>query len=827
MVNNRVLRVAWFCFRATFRRGWGGYLALVLLVGLLGGSAMGALAAARRTQSSFPAFLASTNPSDLTVIGAISSGSTVHRTIARLPHVKHVESDTVIQVFPLRPNGTHGPDTFAGGALAVGTLDGLYFDMDHVTVTHGRMADPNRRDEFVMTADAAHLLRYRLGDVAHFGVFTDAQQNAPGFDTARVQPRLRINVKLVGIVVFNDHVVQDDIDRFPTYILFTPALTRSAARALGSPGSLINALQLDHGARDVTAVEAEIKRAVPTANLQSITSIKMATAERAIEPESIALGVFGGIAALAALLIASQVIGRQLRLRVDELETLRALGANPAMTVIDGLLGIGGAIVGGTLLAVVVAVGLSPLAPLGPVRPVDPSPGIGLDWTVLGFGALMLIVSLGAIAWALAFRGAPHRLARRRQQNASRRSSMVRGAATAGLSVPAVAGIRFALEPGSGRTAVPVRSAIVGTAMAMAVVVATVVFGASLDTLVTHPALYGWNWTYELRSGYAGVSNIPEQHAAELLHDDANVATWTGVYFDIFQVDGHTVPALAERPNAPVEPPILSGHALHTRDQIVLGPNTLAELHKRVGDTVAVSRSGAKPTRLRIVGTATLPAIGPGNGFHLEIGTGAVLSDTLIPANDRGFGAHDGPEALFVRLRDGGNHTAALHSLQHIAAALYTTPDGAPSVVAVQRPAEIVNYRALGTTPTLLGAGLAGGASIALGLTLFASVRRRRRDLALLKTLGFTRRQLAAAVAWQSTVAVAIGAVVGVPAGIVLGRWLWDRFAHQVHVVPASNVPIASIVLVTVGAIILANIIAAIPGRQAARTPTALLLQAD
>ena len=120
---------------------------------------------------------------------------------------------------------------------------------------------------------------------------------------------------------------------------------------------------------------------------------------------------------------------------------------------------------------------------------------------------------------------------------------MARAAAASGLSVPAVAGIRFALEPGSGRNAVPVRSAIVGTALAMVVVVATVIFAASLDTLVSHPALYGWNWTYELRSGYAGVSNIPEQHAAQLLDHDADVAAWASVYFDTFRIDGHTVPA--------------------------------------------------------------------------------------------------------------------------------------------------------------------------------------------------------------------------------------------------------------------------------------------
>ena len=70
-----------------------------------------------------------------------------------------------------------------------------------------------------------------------------------------------------------------------------------------------------------------------------------------------------------------------------------------------------------------------------------------------------------------------------------------------------------------------------------------------------------------------------------------------------------------------------------------------------------------------------------------------------------------------------------------------------------------------------------------------ASVRRRRRELALLKTLGFVRRQLASAVAWQSSIAVAMGVVVGVPVGILLGRTLWNLFAHEIDAVPMPSVP--------------------------------------
>src|SRR6185437_13571933 len=149
------------------------------------------------------------------------------------------------------------------------------------------------------------------------------------------------------------------------------------------------------------------------------------------------------------------------------------------------------------------------------------------------------------------------------------------------------------------------------------------------------------------------------------------------------------------------------------------------------------------------------------------------------------------------------------------------------SVLPVQRPAEIVNYRSMGTVPAVLAGGVAAGTVAALGLTLVASVRRRRRDLALLKTLGFTRRQLAATVAWQSTVVAVVGLIIGVPLGIAAGRWLWVLFAHQLSTVPEPVIPAASITLAAVAALVLANLVAAVPGRQAARTPAALLLRAE
>ena len=371
---------------------------------------------------------------------------------------------------------------------------------------------------------------------------------------------------------------------------------------------------------------------------------------------------------------------------------------------------------------------------------------------------------------------------------------------------------------------------MLGAALAIVVVVGTVTFGSSLHTLTSRPRLYGWNWDYELIGG-GGIGSVPQQLSSSMLARDHDVAAWGGAYFGGVQIDKILVPALAGTPGASVAPPVLSGHTLDRADQIVLGASTLSELHKHLGDTVVVNTGSSKTVTLRIVGTATMPAVGgSGSGTsHLEMGTGALLSYRLIPPAVLNVVGNlpTGPNAVFVQLRPGVNRASALRALNRIAAKLSQPTNYGVAVMSVQHPAEIVNYRSMDSTPLLLGAALALAAVAALALTLVTSVRRRRRDLALLKTLGFTRRQLASVVTWQSMIAVSIGVIVGVPSGIVVGRALWDLFAREIHAVPEPTVPAVTIAAIAIGALVLANLVAAIPGRQAARTQTAVLLRSE
>jgi len=507
---------------------------------------------------------------------------------------------------------------------------------------------------------------------------------------------------------------------------------------------------------------------------------------------------------------------------------LRALGANRPMMLCDQLVGVLGALVIGSLFAVVVAIGLSPLAPLGPVRPVYPNAGVAFDWTALSIGFLILIVGLGALAVLLAGREVRRIGSSGFSQQRTSEPRLVRSLANSGLSISTVTGVRFALEPGRGRNATPVRSAIVGAVLAVAVLTTTVTFGASLDSLVSHPSLYGWNWNYAMLSSFAGAEDLPGHQIATLLNRDKYIQEWSGVSFTQAKLDGQPVAVLAQRPGARVAPPLLSGHGLDAANQIVLGSTTLAQLHKRLGDIVTMTNGISKPTQLLVVGTATMPALSDGVGMGLgALASTSAFRASLLNIQDAPI---PGPNAILIRIRAGVEPAVAYQSLELINNEVNEIPAAqglAGGVITVLRPVEIVNFHSMGTSPTVFAVSLAGAAIAALGFILVASVRLRRRELALLKALGFIQRQLAAAIAWQATVAAVIGVAVGMPLGIVSGRELWILFARGIDAVPDPTVPILSLVLIGVGALVFANLVAALPGRTAAHTPTGLVLRAE
>jgi putative ABC transport system permease protein len=111
--------------------------------------------------------------------------------------------------------------------------------------------------------------------------------------------------------------------------------------------------------------------------------------------------------------------------------------------------------------------------------------------------------------------------------------------------------------------------------------------------------------------------------------------------------------------------------------------------------------------------------------------------------------------------------------------------------------------------------------------TLVSSVRRRRRDLAILRALGFVRSQVSLTVAWQATTIVVIALVVGLPLGAVAGRLAWRFFVDQLGFVPLTVVPLTVVLAAIPAVVVLANVIATLPARAAARTEPAVVLRTE
>jgi putative ABC transport system permease protein len=834
-VRSKAITVAGYRYRATFRSRWTSYVSLALFIALLGGVAMGTVAGARRTETSFSALLESRNTSQLN--GPIQvynpqagfntgySASAITK-VRQLPHVAHVESYVGINAFPL---GAHdqklpGDDGFSPN----GSVDGLGLNQDRLIVTRGRLPN-SQANEFVADSQTVQQFGWHLGQTVTFAYYTNEAGVAAGLNPPKTAGRFR--VRLVGTgVIQASNLVQDQVDNDnDTIIFFSPAVTKPFLTCCANDTFV--GIKIKGGTRYSSLVQKEYERLFPKLGVppQSERSVEVRAA-RSITPEALALGIFGLLTALAALAISAQLISRMVRSASRDSRILRAMGADPNTTFVDGLGGVLVAIVTGSFLAVGVAIALSPLAPIGPIRPYLGA-HVNVDWTVLGFGLLTFLIALGTIAATFAFRNQPHRAKEVARRFNRSNFDPTRAAANSRLPISAVTGVGFALETGGGRRAVPMRSAILGAAIALIIVGATTTFAASLRTLVSSPPLYGWNWNAALNGG-GGVGDLPKV-VDKPLAEDRDIATTSNAYFATLRIDGEPVAVMGEDPGAKIQPPLLTGHDMKTAGQVVLGTSTLQLLHKAIGDTVTVTSHGSKGTRLQIVGTATMPAFGQSGGSHLEMGTGAVMDYTLIPLFERDvFDLPPGPNAILIRYRHGVSSAQGFKSIERVVAQVgggAAGVDAAPNnlIQTVERPAEIVNYQSLGNTPIELGAVLSGGALVALGLTLLTSVRRRRRDIALLKALGFSRRQVVVSIAVQSTIAVGLGALIGLPVGIFVGRSLWNLFANAIHAVPRVVVPTSTVLVIAAVALVLANVIAALPARLAARTSPAILLRAE
>ncbi len=142
-------------------------------------------------------------------------------------------------------------------------------------------------------------------------------------------------------------------------------------------------------------------------------------------------------------------------------------------------------------------------------------------------------------------------------------------------------------------------------------------------------------------------------------------------------------------------------------------------------------------------------------------------------------------------------------------------------------PTNLVNFGEAVNFPLIFGAVLILFGAATLLHVLVVSVTRRRREVGLLRALGFVRRQVALSVFWQTTTVAFIGIVIGVPVGIAVGRGVWEVFARGLGVLPVTEVTVWVIVVVAVATLVASILLAVGPALAASRARPASLLRSE
>jgi hypothetical protein len=828
-MEGAAMGVLWLRAKAQLRGRARASLLLVLLVGFAGALVLAAAAGARRSEAALPRFLAANRTMDAAVFvqpdDPFDDLAEARRQLAALAEVQQVFRLTgaliLAGVDPTDPGRWHRQL----GAVALDPGGGLAFGRPIVVA--GRLSDERRTDEAVVDEELAKRRHLRVGSLYRVGIYT-LQQFGPAGEGQFVSPQGPVvDLRVVGIVRTPRDLVpaatdQDNIFVNSGELYLTPAYWERYGHNIARYGIGL-AVTLSQGQADLARLRADLRRlygdraAVEAADGLTTAETITAGTRRAIRLESIALAGFAILTALAALLLVGQTLGRQIVLEAAESPTLRALGMTRGQLVGVAVVRATPVAVAGAALAAGGAVVLSPATPLGVARRAELTPGIAVDLPVLAVGAAAVALGVLACAAAAGWRAArapAGSLGVTEVAGAERRSRVAAALAGAGLPPAAVTGTRLALEPGRGRTAVPTRSAITAAAGAVCALTVAVTFSASLLRLLGDPRAYGVTWD-------VSVGNYSDPQTADQgskkLAANPSVAAYAGVVTGLEDplIDGRSVQVISLVPGkGELLPAVIEGRAPTQLDEIALGSVTMRTLGKGIGETVLATTTGAS-RRLRVVGRLIVStgdsnaAVTPGKGAIAHVGLWRHLNPPGTPISPGGF---------FVRLDPAGDRRRAIAQLQH---------DFPNTVLLPLKPPDITNLERVGYLPGLLASLVA---LLALGTTahaLITSVRRRRRDLAILKTLGFARGQVSQTVAWQATTFTLVAELIGVPVGVAAGRWAWRLVAEQLGVASGPVVPLVPVLAIVAGALLVSNLVAAGPGWTAARIQPSVALRSE
>ena len=788
--------------RGELRRRWRAWVSLGLILGFAGGVVVASLAGARRTESAYPRFLRESDAADLLIFGP--PGFLDFEEVGRLPQVE--ESATVDYVALYTDRETAPDSTAPNREAAIQWFvppDGMYTELSRPAVISGRR--PRAAHEIAVNPSVADAFELELGDTLHVRalapeeigellVGNEIDPDGPEFD-----------LKVVGVEVASGEFIA--ISEVGTVHMSPDFLAQHGDDVARVPGFFA---RLRNGEADLDSFRRGVERMTGGASVEIVSAdYQTGLVQRGVRIIAQTLRLFALLAGLAAAFIGLQTLTRHIFSEADDYRPLSALGFTriqlwgAAMLHAASVAAVAGAV------TVATAVAISPLFPLGTARVVEPSPGFDFDVSIVGGGAVTVILAFLLLAAAPAWRVFAIGTSAETIAQGAVRVGRLRGALIRMSASPAaVAGVSMATDSGEGRRAVPVRSAIAGCAGAIAGLVLAFTLGSSLDRLIGSPELYGWRWDAVFGSPYGG--DLVSQAGA--LDDLPQVESYSTVGFAQLEVDGSTLTALAFGGEKGVTlPPIIEGRAPRIVDEIVVGKKVVRRTGSRIGDVVTVV-SGELREEKRIVGFGVFPALG--RSEITGLGEGALFTEEglrrLIPDYPRNLVAlRFAPD---IDQRDG-------------IVAVREALEGASLHATLETPVEVGYFEELERLPMLLAGLLVIVATTTLGHTLVSTVRRRRREVAILKTLGFVREQVLSTLSWQSTTLILLALVTGIPAGLIAGRVAWQAFADNLGILPASAIPWAALIIAVPSALLIANLVAAFPARSAADTEPGIALR--
>ena len=810
--------------RAELRVRWRSWLGLALAVGVAAGAVLALAAGARRTESAYPRLVATERPPEVNsmlVEGIGERGITIDPAeVARLPQVAAVGR---LREFPVFDGATgegvaiRNPEYVQAASFGGEAARWL----ERTKLLSGRLADPARADEAVVDFPLAERFGLEVGESMRLRfVRAGEDQLWTSNETPPASAGRLAGLQVVGIVAPSGSFPPRPQGAGAGSVMLTPAFEARHGASLGGRVSLT--VWLREGVRLGQFIPAaeRLARGTPFDHFAARTADSWGGGEgtrRALGLLTVAIWLLAGLGATALLLVAGQALHRHALVEATEHPALEALGMTRPQLWSVAMTRLGLIAAAAAAVAVTVAAGLSPLFPLGLARLAEPDPGLAVDVAALTAGAALLALAVlavgGLAAWRVARAGSSAR-----QTAVQRRSGLADTLGRASFPVTAVTGVGLALEPGRGRTAMPMRSTVTGTVLAVATLAAASTFSAGLDYLLRTPSLYGWNWDITIGDG-SGFSDLYDQ-VVPVLSADPAVAEIAAGGGTLLQGRDGVLPAFGlDAVKGNVGPTVIEGRLPLRDSEVLVATKTLRSMGARIGGTVELRRAPAiygqadqadgRPQRFSVVGRGILPETG-----FAGFGVGFTLTYAGLARLD--------PEAVRVwfplRWAAGVDEQAAVERLR---ARLPLFPVG------LQRPADLVNFGRVEAMPLATGGLVALVAVAMLGHLLVTSVRRRRRDLALLKVLGFVRRQVSSTVVWQATTLAVLALLAGLPLGVAAGRWAWVLVADWLGVVPVSVVPTLVLALVALATVLAANLVAAVPAWMAARTRPAIVLRAE